>query len=256
VRFGYGPTVMRRLPFPRRGVRSLAVLGLLVALGNSSLLAWPGSKMKEKFKKAPQDDALETYLKRARQWYSAYTPTTGSLWNPQGMLVDFASDAKARHLGDAIKVQLVEQTSSSAQGSVQTARTMTASSGISAFFGALSAKNSAQNLFTPNSSQTLNGKGQTALATTLTTTLAGNVVEVLPNELMVIEARREVNVSDQKQTLVLRGIVRGADVSPANVVLSSAMSQLEVKLVGKGVITEGTHPPNIVVRWMLRILGF
>jgi hypothetical protein len=40
------------------------------------------------------------------------------------------------------------------------------------------------------------------------------------------------------------------------VVLSTAISHLEVKLEGNGVITEGTHPPNIVVRILLRVLGF
>jgi flagellar L-ring protein precursor FlgH len=112
------------------------------------------------------------------------------------------------------------------------------------------------NLFSPTSSQTLNGKGQTALTTSFNTTLAANIVEVLPSGLYVIEARRQVRVTDQNETITLRGIIRRSDLSPTNVVLSTAISQMEVNMVGKGVITEGTHPTNAVIRILLRVLGF
>jgi flagellar L-ring protein precursor FlgH len=111
-------------------------------------------------------------------------------------------------------------------------------------------------MFSPSSSQALNGKGQTALSTTLTTTLAANVVEVLRDGQLVIEASRDVEVTDQRQTMVLRGVVRPQDISPGNIVSSTAISHLEVNLTGKGVITEGTHPPNGIIRILLRVVGF
>lgn len=204
--------------------------------------------------KAPKPDALDQYLKTVRLSTNSYLPTTGSLWRPNGIMADMASDDKARYVGDQVTIQLAESTTSAQQGSVQTARTMAASSGISAFFGKT---NSAMaNLFSPSSSQTLNGKGQTALTTSFATTLGANIVEILPSGLYVIEARRQVRVTDQSETITLRGIIRRSDLSPTNVVLSTAISQLEVKMEGKGVITEGTHPTNAVVRILLRILGF
>jgi len=219
--------------------------------------AWPFSKKNSKKSKPAQPPtALDAYLARARQWQTPFTPTLGSLWNSDGFLSDLASDYKAQRVGDMVTIQLAETTSSALQQSAQTQRTFSASSGISAFFGNLKATNRAQNLFTPSSSQVLNGKGQTALSTNLSTTLEGNVVELLPNNLMVIEARRDVKVTDQKQTVVLRGIIRRSDLSPANTVLSTAISHLEVEVLGKGVITEGTHPPNGVIRIVLRVLGF
>jgi flagellar L-ring protein FlgH len=171
-------------------------------------------------------------------------------------LSDMAADVRARYVGDEITIQLAESTTSAQQGSVQTARTFAASSNIAAFFGKPGVNTAIQNLFSPNSSQTLNGKGQTALTTSLATTLGAVVMEVLPNGLLVIEAQRQVRATDQTETMTLRGIVRQADLSPNNVVSSTAISHLEVKLEGTGVITEGTHPPNIVVRVLLRVLGF
>ncbi|MGH9726265.1 MAG: flagellar basal body L-ring protein FlgH [Candidatus Acidiferrales bacterium] len=214
------------------------------------------SKIKSSLKKTPEQDALDQYLARARMWYGNYTPTTGSLWNPNGPLADIGSDTKAHNLGDMITIQLVEVTTASQQGAVQTQRTLSASSNISALFGVPGARSALQNIFSPNSSQNLNGKGQATLQTSFSTTLTGNVVELLPNGYMVIQAARDINVSNQKQTMTLRGIVRRADISPTNVVLSSAISQMEVSLQGKGVISEGTRPPNVVVRFLLRVLGF
>jgi len=212
-------------------------------------------KVKE-FLGAPQPDRLDAYLKLARLNAPVSPTTTGSLWRTNTPLSDMAADVKARYVGDEITIQLAESTTSAQQGSVQTARTFAASSNIAAFFGKPGINTAVQNLFSPNSLQTLNGKGQTALTTSLATTLGAVVMEVLPNGLLVIEAQRQVRATDQTETMTLRGIVRQTDLSPNNVVSSTAISHLEVKLEGTGVITEGTHPPNIVVRVLLRILGF
>lgn len=214
------------------------------------------SKLKNKIIKPQQPSSLEQYLQRARPNILSYTPTTGSLWNPDAIFADLASDTKAKRLGDMITIQLAESTTSALQQSAQTQRSFSASSSIAAFLGLIGAKSAANNLFSPTSAQALSGKGQTALATSLSTSLSGNVVEVLPNGLMVIEASRDVNVTDQRQTVVLRGIVRQSDITPANTVSSTAVSQLEVEVVGKGVITEATHPVNPFFRILLRILNF
>lgn len=205
--------------------------------------------------KQPKPDALNAYIAKFPP-AAAYVPSTGSLWYPNGRMSDLGTDAKARYAGDQLTIQLAESTTSALQGSVQTSRTLTASSSIGAFFGAIGAGSAAQNIFSPNSSQALTGKGQTALATSLDTTLAANVTQVLPNGLLVIEARREVEVSQQKQTMTLRGVVRPQDISPNDVVLSTAVSHLEVSLDGKGVLTESTRQPGLIVRTLLHFFNF
>lgn len=246
-----------------RAVQKLAgiVVGAaLIFLSGSFFIARPCQaqlkKVKQVLKITPQPDALDQYLRTVRMSSTFDATTTGSLWRPNGLLSDLASDDKARFVGDEITIQLAESTTSAQQGSVQTARTFSASSNIAAFFGKPGVGTAVQNLFSPNSSQALNGKGQTGLTTTLATTLGANITEILPSGLFVIEAQRQVRVTDQSETMTLRGIVRRSDLSPNNVVLSTAISHLEVKLEGNGVITEGTHPPNIVVRILLRVLGF
>jgi flagellar L-ring protein precursor FlgH len=82
------------------------------------------------------------------------------------------------------------------------------------------------------------------------------VIEVLPNGTLVIEAARQVEFSQQTQTIVLRGLVRPEDISQQNQVLSTAISSLELEVRGKGIINDYTHRQNLLVRLLQRALIF
>lgn len=220
----------------------------------SIFLIAPLAAAKTKNPKPQPTDSLDTYLATIRNPAPTEMPITGSLWNPDGRMSDMATDAKARYVGDLVTINIAESTNSAQQESSQTSRAFSASSSLAALIGTTNAR--AQNLFSPTSTQSLNGKGQTALATSLTTTLAASVTEVLPNGDLVIEAHRDVLVTNQKETMVLRGIIRREDLSPTNVVSSTVISHLEVSVKGNGVISESTRAPNVVVRTLLRIFNF
>ena len=102
----------------------------------------------------------------------------------------------------------------------------------------------------------LSGKSQASSATSLTTTLAGRVVAVLPGGNLVVEAERIINMNHEKQTIVLRGIVRRGDIGPNNTVASNTIGDLELEIKGKGVISDGVRPPHPVLRAILRVLNF
>jgi len=63
-------------------------------------------------------------------------------------------------------------------------------------------------------------------------------------------------MNNEKQTILVRGLVRPGDVGPNNTVPSNAIADLELELKGKGVLSDGTHPPNAIVRAILKIVGF
>jgi flagellar L-ring protein FlgH len=54
----------------------------------------------------------------------------------------------------------------------------------------------------------------------------------------------------------VRGLARPGDISPGNMVSSTSLSNLEVEVKGKGVVSDGTRGPNPIVRLMLRLLTF
>lgn len=230
---------------------------LLLALVSVNLLAAKEAKEKDKKNSgAIQKESLDDYLQRMRQTPLAPNPSSlGSLWVDGGRLADVSSDYKARHVGDLITITVVQNITATNAGSVSSQRNLSASSGISALPGQLKTAGVAS-LFSPTSAYSLAGKGQAATSSSLTTSLAGRVVAVMPNGALVIEAERKLTMNNERQTLLLRGMVRPGDVAPDGTVASNAIANLELELKGKGVISEGNRPPNPVIRAILRVLNF
>jgi len=138
---------------------------------------------------------------------------------------------------------------------VKSSRDFNTTSGISGLAGKINTSG-LENLFTAKSSTSLTGQGQTASSSQISAVLAGRVAAVLSNGLLVIEARRDVMVDNQRRTVVLRGLVRPGDIASDNSVLSTSLSDLELAMTGKGIISDSTRPPNFLVRLLLKIVGF
>ena len=203
-----------------------------------------------------QQESLSAYVQRMQQQALDLTPATlGSLWTDNGRLVAVASDYKASRVGDIINIVVAQDVTAQNAGNVATTRTFNASSGITALGGHIGTSG-VQSLFSPNSAQALAGKSQAATTSTLRTRLAGRVEAVLPGGTLIVQAERAVMMNNENQTVLVRGLVRPGDIGPDNSVASNLVGNLELELKGKGVLSEGTHPPNVVVRWLLRIVGF
>ena len=71
-----------------------------------------------------------------------------------------------------------------------------------------------------------------------------------------MEAERQIAMNDQRETVVLRGLVRPGDLDATNTVTSNSVGNLKVEVKGKGIISEGTRPPNPITKWLLRMFGF
>ena len=203
-----------------------------------------------------QREALAAYIQRMQpQGPELPSGSPGSLWTDNGRLAFLTGDFKAARVGDLITIVVVHDTAATNANSVATARTLAASSGITALAGKLKT-GGVQEIFSPNSSQALTGQSTAATTSSLQTTLSGRVMAVLSSGLLVVEAERELTMNNEKQTVLLRGLVRSGDIGPNNTVASNAVGNLELELKGKGVLSDGTRPPNVVVRTLLRIFGF
>jgi len=199
---------------------------------------------------------LGEYVRRAQlaAAEAVLPPSLGSLWTDDSPMIVLAKDYKAARLGDLVTILVVQNVSAQNSGSVATDRSLKASSGIdSAGPADVSA---VQSLLGLHSSNTLAGKAQASSTSSVRTSLAGRVVALLPNGSLVVEAARNVLMNNERQTILLRGIVRPGDVSPDNTISSNAMSDLELEIKGKGVLSDGTRPPNAIIRLVLRLAGF
>ena len=218
------------------------------------LLLVCGSAAREKSK---PNASLEQYLQRLSSLpvETAVPNSPGSLWTDQGRLADLASDYKARQVGDLVTILVVQSLQATNTGNVATDRSFKASSGINALAGHIRTSG-VENIFSPTSSQTLQGKAQASSTSSLRTSLTGRIVAVLPGGNLVVEAEREIVMNNEKQTILVRGVVRPGDLAPDNSVPSNAVANLELQVKGKGVVSEGTRPPNVFTRWLLRLVGF
>jgi len=199
----------------------------------------------------------EDYLARIQQQQASTveTSTPGSLWVSGGRLTDISTDYKAAHINDTIVIHIVQQTVSEATGDTTTQRQYNANSAITNLPGKLNT-GGVNPLFGANSSTALKGQGSTSSTSKLQTSLAGQVIAVLPNGNLVVEAQREVFLNHEKETAIVRGLVRPGDVAPDNSVLSTSLSNLEIELKGKGVVTEATRPPSLLMKLFEKILTF
>ncbi len=200
--------------------------------------------------------SLKAYLERVRADNSNVQAAAGSIWTDSGRLTRMTTDVRAMRPHDLISVVVSENLAASTDGTVKNSRASNANSQISSLFGLLHAGNAMQNLVNQNSSSGLNAQGTSATTSSLSTTIGGQVIEVLANGTLVIEAARQVEFSQQTQTIVLRGLVRPEDISQQNQVLSTAISSLELEVRGKGIVSDYTRRQNALVRLLQRVLIF
>ena len=207
-------------------------------------------------RQTPPEEALKSYIQRVRTQHEAEVRTPGSIWVDQGRLVRLSTDAKAARLHDVVSIVVAESVAAETDGQVKNSRASNASSGFTGLFGSLGASNRLQNLLGQNAASGLSAQGQSVTNSSLTTTFGGEVVDVLPNGMLVVQATRQLTFSQQTQLIKLRGLVRPEDVSAQNQVLSTAMTDLELEVTGKGIINDYTYRQNPVWRFLQKLLVF
>jgi len=230
--------------------------GMLVFNLCCSLAVATSKKPDKEPKPTPPDTALNTYITRVEAESAAEAHTPGAIWTPDGRLARLSTDVKASRLHDPIAIVVSESLAATTDGTVKNSRASNASSQISALFGKLSAGNALNNLLNQTSASGLNAQGQSVTNSSLSTTLGGEVVDALPNGMLVIQAVRQATFNQQTQLIKLRGLVRPDDINAQNQVLSTAITSLELEVVGKGIINDYTYRQNPVVRFLQKLLVF
>ena len=171
-------------------------------------------------------------------------------------MIRLGTDAKAMRLHDVVSIVVTENLAATADGQVKNSRASTINSGVTGLFGKLSTSNALVNLAGLNASSNLAAQGQSSTNSSLATTFGAEVVDVLPNGMLVVQATRQLTFSQQTQLIRLRGLVRPEDVSAHNEVLSTAMTDLELEVTGKGIVNDSTYRQNPLVRLLERLVVF
>jgi flagellar L-ring protein precursor FlgH len=93
-----------------------------------------------------------------------------------------------------------------------------------------------------NGSSNYDGSGTTTRTDRATAQITARVMRVLDNGNFLIEGRRIVVVHDETQTIVLSGVVRPQDVAADNTVRSAFVADAEVRIEGRGAISDRQRP--------------
>ena len=201
------------------------------------------------------------YVDRAED--TATQSSLNSLWSDNGNLFE---DRKARRLNDLVTISVVESLSGSGTADTDTSRESTMEYELENFLGMNKDFNlhnvfglkdlfKGANVFEPSVKSTSKskhkGSGDTNREGTLIATVTAKVIEVMPNGNLILEGRKELTINNEKQILVLSGMVRPDDISSDNTVLSSKIADAQVYYVGDGVIQEKQSPG-----WMVRTLDY
>lgn len=194
---------------------------------------------------------LDQFLKKIDTPQPASPVSTGSLWPlAGGSFTNLATDNKGHRLNDIVIINIVEQTLAQASGTVGAQRTFAANSGITFNNSGIDP------LMQAHSNSNLKGAGTANSQSQLRTSLASRVVAVLPNGNLVLEAEHNVSFNQQSQTLLLRGVARPDDIGYNNSVPSTLLSDLQIEMKGRGVVSDATRQPNLFMRLLLKIVGF
>lgn len=185
---------------------------------------------------------LAEYVKTARSLQVEDGTEDGSLWTSDAGWGDAFRDVKARRLGDLVTVRVLEATSAVHEATTESSRTSEMSHTIDNLGGLEKKVAELTNLLGADRSSTFTGDAATSRRSTLSTTLTARVVEVFPNRNLLIEANREVLINGERQIVTLRGVVRPADISNDNTVLSTRIAEMELEVTGRGLVARAQEP--------------
>jgi len=197
-------------------------------------------------------EAIDQEVEKAQANAPAAQPSqsgSGSLWGQSQQEV-FA-DNKAHQVGDIITVQLEENTQGNNSASTQASRESSNEAGVSAFLGQADAipGDTPETAIGTETSNDLDGSGETSRSANLTGNMTAVVVDVFPNGNMRIKGRRAVTINHEVQNMVMSGIIRPQDIGPSNSITSSQVANARIEYAGNGVVARQQDEG-----WMTKVL--
>lgn len=216
-------------------------------------LASARARTPKKSAQSPIDDYIQAVAQSGSDGTTS-RGSAGSLYSPNGALANNSRDPRAAQVGDIVTVIVQDRASALSKGVVNSSRKSKAQYGINAAYGVT--KSPLANLAGATGDQELQGQGETSRENTLSTTLAARITHVLPSGNFVVQGSKTVTVNSETQTVRVRGIARPADISPANSVLSDRLSDLDIQIAGRGVVSDSVKRPFILYRILMGLLPF
>jgi flagellar L-ring protein precursor FlgH len=195
---------------------------------------------------APTIKQVQPMVEQQPTFMTAESPPSsveGSLWQENGTMGELFVNPKARRVGDIVTIKIVESSKASNNATTNTGRDSSVSVGIDKFLG-LENGYAAATGFNPfgkiagGGTTKFTGQGGTTRSGDLSAYITTRVIGVLPNGNLAISGSREVIVNNEKQLIVVTGVIRSRDISAENVVQSTFISDAKIAYSGSGIVND------------------
>jgi flagellar L-ring protein precursor FlgH len=193
----------------------------------------------------------EALLRRALE--TARAPVADTVVPQNDWMTNLVNDPRARAVNDLLTIQVVETIQATGTADARLSKASDAGASVSKLFGLeklLPDDIDPTNLLSTASKSKFDGAGATTRTAQFAAVVTARVIQVLSNGDLVLEGAREIDINGDRQVVVLTGLVRQADISPNNVVLSTSIAQLRIRYYGQGLIKDSLKPG-----WLIRIFN-
>lgn len=176
-----------------------------------------------------------------------------SLWQ-EGRSRSMVGDKRAVAVGDILNIVVQENSTATKDNKTKTGKASAIDSSIQAFLYSPAAskfltKGGTLPALKLNGNTTFDGGGTINNSENIIARIAVRVIDVLPNQNLVIEGRRQTSFAGESQDVILRGVVRPADITANNTVFSYNVADATIKLVSKGNITDSQKKGWFIRFW-------
>ncbi len=168
----------------------------------------------------------------------------GSLWTAVGSREQgVASDPRASRIGDILTIVIAEAASQTASQNKQAGSSASIDAAVTQYlFPPASSAFGTHKGNTPaidmGGSNTFSGGGQVSNTQAITARAAVVITDILPNGNFVIAGARRMSFSGETQHIILHGLVRPADVSSGNTLLSSNIADAHLEFITEGSLND------------------
>lgn len=184
----------------------------------------------------------------------APAPQDGSLWTGRQSF-GLVADARPVNVGDLVTISITEANKASEIADTVTSKNSGVTAGINSLLG-LSFPMKAFTDKTLNATTQLqttvgnssDGEGKTERQSSFTSYLTARVIQVLPNQNLMIQGQRQMRINNETEVIMLTGIIRPQDIDNTNTVPSTKVAEVRMTVSGAGVVSD-----KMKVGWFQRI---
>lgn len=192
------------------------------------------------------------YINAPAHTARAHQSNNGSLF-VDGSRVAQINDFRAYNVNDLVTIQITESTVATNTANLSTDKSDSSQRGLTSLLGLqdklLPRSVNPASAIDASTAEDFESTGSNRRTEALTSTLTARVTDRLPNGNLIIQAVREIIVNNERQVMVVQGIVRPVDIDDSNSVLSTKIADLQIQYGGTGILSE-----NLRRGWFSRVV--